>query len=178
MEQYWIRWANRSHTIIKISYKKKTKPIVCIFQGITVSDTDNNKNIVKHTAKTIVSWANPKQWLIIHISESIMIIRCITDILKIIGRDIRHYMKHDVYENEFIIIKNMFVNLFWRLWPNVAFYFAAAVGLYIRYSREWWILTPSGYSVSTSRWDVWLRLTYQVIAILTISYWDVNIHCW
>ena len=34
-----------------------------------------NKNIVRHTAHTIVSWPNPKQWLMIHTSGLMMIIR-------------------------------------------------------------------------------------------------------
>ena len=34
-----------------------------------------NKNIVRHTAHTIVSWPNPKQWLMIHTSDLMMIIR-------------------------------------------------------------------------------------------------------
>ena len=33
------------------------------------------KNIVRHTAHTIVSWPNPKQWLMIHTSGLMMIIR-------------------------------------------------------------------------------------------------------
>ena len=33
------------------------------------------KNIVKHTVHTIVSWPNPKQWLMIHTSGLMMIIR-------------------------------------------------------------------------------------------------------
>ena len=37
-----------------------------------------NKNIVRHTAHTIVSWPNPKQWLMIHTSGLIMIIRLST----------------------------------------------------------------------------------------------------
>ena len=35
----------------------------------------SHKNIVRHTAHTIVSWPNPKQWLMIHTSGLMMIIR-------------------------------------------------------------------------------------------------------
>ena len=35
----------------------------------------NQKNIVRHTTHTIVSWPNPKQWLMIHTSGLMMIIR-------------------------------------------------------------------------------------------------------
>ena len=34
-----------------------------------------HKNIVRHTAHTIVSWPIPKQWLTIHTSDLMMIIR-------------------------------------------------------------------------------------------------------
>ena len=33
------------------------------------------KNIKRHTANTIVSWPNPKQWIIVHTSDLMMIIR-------------------------------------------------------------------------------------------------------
>ena len=35
----------------------------------------NHKNIERHTADTIVSWPNPKQWVIVHTSDLMMIIR-------------------------------------------------------------------------------------------------------
>ena len=34
-----------------------------------------DKNIERHTADTIVSWPNPKKWVIVHTSDLIMIIR-------------------------------------------------------------------------------------------------------
>ena len=34
-----------------------------------------HKNIKRHTAHTIVSWPNPKQWIIVHTSDLMMIIR-------------------------------------------------------------------------------------------------------
>ena len=34
-----------------------------------------HKNIGRHTAHTIVSWPNPKQWIIVHTSDLIMMIR-------------------------------------------------------------------------------------------------------
>ena len=40
----------------------------------------------KHTAHTIVSWPNPKQWVIVHTSDLMMIIRQSTYILAIITR--------------------------------------------------------------------------------------------
>ena len=35
----------------------------------------SDKNIKRHTAHTIVSWPNPKQWIIVHTSDLMMIIR-------------------------------------------------------------------------------------------------------
>ena len=46
----------------------------------------NQKNIEKHTAHTIVSLPNPKQWQMGHTSKSMMIIRSSTGILTIIIR--------------------------------------------------------------------------------------------
>ena len=37
--------------------------------------TTSHKNIERHTAHTTVSWPNPKQWLIFHTSDLMMIIR-------------------------------------------------------------------------------------------------------
>ena len=45
------------------------------------------KNIERHTADTIVSWPNPKQWVIVHTSDLIKIIRQNIYILSIITRD-------------------------------------------------------------------------------------------
>ena len=45
------------------------------------------KNIERHTADTIVSWPNPKQWAIVHTSDLMMIIRQSIYILSIITRE-------------------------------------------------------------------------------------------
>ena len=42
-------------------------------QAITWNNV--HKNIEKHTAHTIVSWPNPKQWVIVHTSDLMMMIR-------------------------------------------------------------------------------------------------------
>ena len=44
-------------------------------QKLRCSYTIKHKNIERHTAHTIVSSPNPKQWVIVHISDLIMIIR-------------------------------------------------------------------------------------------------------
>ena len=43
-----------------------------------------NKMIERHTAHTIVSWSNPKQWIIVHTSDLIMMIRQSIYLLSII----------------------------------------------------------------------------------------------
>ena len=45
------------------------------------------KNIERHTVRTIVSWPNPKQWVIVHTSDLMMIIRQSIYILSIITRE-------------------------------------------------------------------------------------------
>ena len=47
-----------------------------------------HKNIERHTAHTIVSWPNPKQWVIVNTSDLIMIIRQSTYIISIITREV------------------------------------------------------------------------------------------
>ena len=46
-----------------------------------------NKNIERHTVHTIVSWPNPKQWIIVHTSDLMMIIRPSIYILSITMRE-------------------------------------------------------------------------------------------
>ena len=45
------------------------------------------KNIERHTADTIFSWPNPKQWVKVHTSDLIMIIRQSIYIISIITRE-------------------------------------------------------------------------------------------
>ena len=44
------------------------------------------KNIERHTADTIVSWPNPKQWVMVHTSDLMMIITQSIYILSIVTR--------------------------------------------------------------------------------------------
>ena len=53
-----------------------------IFRGIFLwtmcqwnNQNDTDKNTERHTAHTIVSWHNPKQWVIVHTSDLMMLIR-------------------------------------------------------------------------------------------------------
>ena len=46
-------------------------------------ENGGHKNIERHTVDTIVSWSNPKQWVIVHSSDLMMIIRQIIYTLSI-----------------------------------------------------------------------------------------------
>ena len=52
------------------------------------------KNTERHTADTIVSWPNPKQWVIVHTSDLMMIIRQSIYILSIITREMGKLKTH------------------------------------------------------------------------------------
>ena len=67
-----------------------------------------SKNIKRHTAHTIVSWPNPKQWVIVHTSDLMMIIRQRIYILSINTREMDKLKTHsptywilDNWENMF-----------------------------------------------------------------------------
>ena len=54
----------------------------------------HHKNIERHTAHTIVSWPNTKQWIIVHTSDLMMIIRQSLSFLSIITREIGKLKPH------------------------------------------------------------------------------------
>ena len=62
-----------------------------------------NKNIERHTADTIVSWPNPNQWIIIHTSDLMMIIRQKYIMLSIITREMG---KLNTYSPTYCIMDN------------------------------------------------------------------------
>ena len=53
------------------------------------------KKIERHTAHTIVSWPNPKQWVIVHTSDLMMIIRQSIYILSIITKEMGKLKTHN-----------------------------------------------------------------------------------
>ena len=57
------------------------QPLICKYNGTYY------KNIERHTADTIVSWINPKQWVIVHSSDLMMIIRKSIYIILIITKE-------------------------------------------------------------------------------------------
>ena len=66
----------------------------------------NHINIERHTALTIVSWPNPKQWIMVHTSDLMMISRQIIYILSVITREMGKLKTHsptyyilDIWEN-------------------------------------------------------------------------------
>ena len=64
-------------------------------QTITKDSTRLLKNIERHTAHTIVSWHNPKQWVIVHTSDLMMMIRQSIYIISIITRGVGNVMSYD-----------------------------------------------------------------------------------
>ena len=66
----------------------------------------NHIDIERHTALTIVSWPNPKQWIMVHTSDFMMISRQIIYILSVITREMGKLKTHsptyyilDIWEN-------------------------------------------------------------------------------
>ena len=66
----------------------------------------NHIDIERHTALTIVSWPNPKQWIMVHTSDLMMISRQIIYILSVITREMGKLKTHsptyyilDIWEN-------------------------------------------------------------------------------
>ena len=55
-----------------------------------------HKTTERHTAHTIVSWPNPKEWVIVHTSDSMMIIRQSICILSIITREMGQQKTHSL----------------------------------------------------------------------------------
>ena len=74
-------------SIYKIETKENRKRTECLKSMKCLSLCHKNKNIERHTADTIVSWLNPKQWSIVHTFDLMMIIRQSIYILSIITRE-------------------------------------------------------------------------------------------
>ena len=79
-----INWSG----IFSFHLVKSSQPFVrgnqqCLYDHFN----KDKKNIERHTADTIVSWPYPKQWVIVHTSDLMMVIRQSINILSIITRD-------------------------------------------------------------------------------------------
>ena len=57
-------------------------------------NNNKNKNTERQTAHTIISWPNPKQWVIVHTSDLMMIIRQSICIRSIITREMGQLKTH------------------------------------------------------------------------------------
>ena len=55
----------------------------------------NHKNLERHIAHTIISWPNPKQWVIVHTSDLMTIIRQSIYILSIFTREMSKLKTHN-----------------------------------------------------------------------------------
>ena len=85
-----IEYISRWICITKCEYRTSTTPLVLILdkcQSQTYFGCRScDKTIERHTVDTIVSWPNPKQWVIVHTSDLMMIKRQSTYIISIIAR--------------------------------------------------------------------------------------------
>ena len=72
----------------KLEIYFKTKSVIFPYE-LTI-----RKNIERHTAHTIVLWPNPKQWVIVHTSDLMMIIRQRIYILSIIPKGMAQLKRH------------------------------------------------------------------------------------
>ena len=71
------------------------------------------KNIKRHTAHTIVSWPNPKQQIIIHISDQMMITRQSL-------YSLNHHKGNRQTENTQPTIKNINENVIYDTWASIS----------------------------------------------------------
>ena len=69
------------------SSSKNSSVHLAVCNTFTIFLSSYHKNIKRHTGDTIVSWPNPKQWVIVHTSDLMMIIRQSIYILSIITRE-------------------------------------------------------------------------------------------
>ena len=71
-----VEWQKSSrYAYITNIAKLKLYCISAFIHGVSHHNSFANKNIIRHTPHTIVSWPNLKQWLMIHTSDLMMIIR-------------------------------------------------------------------------------------------------------
>ena len=84
--------------VVKLILWHPNRHINWYYQYETDSKTVNilslTKYIERHTAHTIVSWPSPKQWVIVHTSDLMMIIRQSIYILSINTREIGKLKSH------------------------------------------------------------------------------------
>ena len=86
---------------LNLGWRSNIAIIISYSWGLFYLDTQ--KNIERHTADTIVSLPNPKQWVIAHASDLMMIIRQSTYILSIITREMT---KLKTYSPTYCIMDN------------------------------------------------------------------------
>ena len=78
-----------------------------------------HKNIERHIMHTIVSWPNPKQWVIVHTSDLMMIIRQSMYILSIITKGMGKLKTHSptycIMDNwDYLILLTHATNYIWQ----------------------------------------------------------------
>ena len=77
---FWHR-SKKTSKLHVTGFCEGNSPVTGEFPTHKANDAENvsiwwrHKNIERHTAHAIVSWHNPKQWIIVHTSDLMMIIR-------------------------------------------------------------------------------------------------------
>ena len=93
--QCWsVLQGHRSH---ESGVSSKHRELDCLFHSyikVTTKTLKKHKNIGRHTAHTVVSWPNPKQWVIVHTSDLMMIIRQNIYILSTITKEMGKLKTH------------------------------------------------------------------------------------
>ena len=83
----WMSYYTPYEAMNVITYPYPNLSSMSLFQLIDVSKRAY-KNTERHTAHTIVSWPNPREWVIVHTYDLMMMIRQSIYILSIITREI------------------------------------------------------------------------------------------
>ena len=106
----------------------------------------------RHTAHTIVSWPNPKQWVIVHTSDLMMIIRQSIYILSIITREMGKLKTHSL---TYCIMDN---------WENMPYLTKWCITQHLREigKSDWNNLPVSQNATSNIFFNVWYRLGISV----------------
>ena len=136
------------------------------------------KNIESHKAHTIVSWPNPKQWVIVHTFDLIMIIRQSMFILSIITKEMG---KLNIHSPTYCIIDNwenmLNLTLMLPLTNSASLWNASAVCMLMCIIWRSW-----GYGQSNI-WDCIVSSTVVCVSLCGIIYfiifaWLLHVRCW
>ena len=90
----WHLYIETALRSLSVRHRSDTSaPYTCLLHEHILLDNPY-KNIERHTAHAIVSWPNPKQWVIVHTSDLMMIIRQSIYIISIITKEMSKLKTH------------------------------------------------------------------------------------